>query len=626
MAGVPLAIWPGIFNYAQLPKQALLCGSVALCCVGWRAQTGEKKPLRSSSPWLPGGLWLGTGLLSAFAAGYPYEAAGELLGQAILLILMFVVASALSFDRLTPVWWTGALTGLGVGLIGILQYHSLSFIRIPSNAPPSVTFANRNLAAEYLIGAIPISVYLFLISQRRLRVGVSGLSATLMGVYLVYTRTRGAWVGFGVGLLGAGIALALAPKWRAATLQALRSRMDRPKKTWTVGLVVLFLLLSALPPRLRSAASPLGGKTDVAATAASVLQGDTAEQDAGLRERFAFWKNTLRMVADHPMLGVGPGGWVRAYPPYDGGATITPRGVPRHPHNDYLEVASECGLIGLIAYGWFWAAGLMTLIRMAGCPEPPVRLAALSFGVAVLAILGDACFSFPKDQPQVMMFPYLLFGVAAGATAREKDKAAPLPHRGRGWGRGLPYLFLLVSLTAVAFSGRRIAFDRHYRKAFALGVARDWQAMLPEARSALAYGVFQPDILYFKGLALQNLSRYPEAEETYRQALVHAPHAWYVHAGLAAACFHQGRPQEALKHGQIALAICPTANALRKDLAEVYGQMGDLAYAQGRYADALSAYRSFLAHALDDTAGVRLARERIVQCEHAGAYRDAPLR
>ncbi len=627
VTGVPLAIWPGLFNYAQLPKQALLSVSASFCCLGWLMRTGWGKQVRWSArtPGLPGALWLGVGVLSAFAAGHPFEAAGELLIQAVLLILMCAVADTISFERLTPVWWACALTGLGVGLVGILQYHSLSFIPLPSNAPPSVTFANRNLAAEYLIGAIPLSAYLFLASPGRLS-AVSGLAGTLMGVYLVYTRTRGAWAGLGLGLLCAGVALALRPAWRAAVVQAVGARMDRSRKRWTLGLVILFLLLSALPPRIGTTASPLAGKTSVAAAAATVFRGSTMEQDAGLRDRFAFWKNTLRMAMDHPLLGVGPGGWMRVYPLYDGGATISPRGVPRHPHNDVLWVASEYGLIGLLFYAWFWVAGLATLVRMAGRPEPAARLAALLFGVAVLAILGDACFAFPKDQPQAMMFPCLLIGLAAGAATREKDKIAPLSLWGRGWGRGLPYLSLLIALAAVLFSCQRIAFDRHYRNAYVQGVARNWPAMLPEAQSALAYGVFQPDILYFKGLSLQNVGRYPEAEETYRLALVYQPHAWYVHAGLAAVCFHQGRPQEALRHGQIALAICPGATALRKDLARVYGQMGDTAYAQERFADALGAYRSFLANALDDTAGVGLARERIAQCERAGAERVPPPR
>jgi tetratricopeptide (TPR) repeat protein len=142
--------------------------------------------------------------------------------------------------------------------------------------------------------------------------------------------------------------------------------------------------------------------------------------------------------------------------------------------------------------------------------------------------------------------------------------------------RLIPFLLLLVSLAAVTLSYKRVGFDRHYLNALYLGkVRKDWPAFLKEVQLALNEGSFRPHLLFFKGIGLQNLERYPEAETAYRQALVYTPYAWFVHAGLGSVYLQQGRLQEALTYCQTALSICPNALDVRSNLALIYQQKGD---------------------------------------------------
>jgi tetratricopeptide (TPR) repeat protein len=307
-------------------------------------------------------------------------------------------------------------------------------------------------------------------------------------------------------------------------------------------------------------------------------------KDASVTQRLAFWKGTLRMVADHPLLGVGPGGWIRAYPPYDGGATITPQGYHRRPHNDYLWIASEYGLPGLGVYLWFLVAGFACLLRMTQSPEPSPRIAAWMFGLSLLSILGAAFFGFPKEQPQTALFPYLILGLAASASGRRVEP------RARFIGPLLLAGLLLISVGALELTRRRIAFDRHYLRAFSYGVsAQNWPAVLTEAQRAREYGVFRSDLLFFKGLALQNLGRYAEAEAAYRQTLACAPHAWYAHDGLGFVYLHQGRLQEGLAHCQTALSLCPSAIYIHTNMGVIYQQMGNAGQAEKEFRTVLQA-------------------------------------
>src|SRR5262249_61187131 len=48
--------------------------------------------------------------------------------------------------------------------------------------------------------------------------------------------------------------------------------------------------------------------------------------------RLQIWRDTLRMVADHLILGVGPGGFDATLPTYHASATLVP-----HAHNQFLH-------------------------------------------------------------------------------------------------------------------------------------------------------------------------------------------------------------------------------------------------------------------------------------------------
>jgi len=59
--------------------------------------------------------------------------------------------------------------------------------------------------------------------------------------------------------------------------------------------------------------------------------------------RTEIWKATLRLIAVHPVVGIGFGGYFEAIPEYHDASGVS---VPRQAHNDYLELLASGGLIG----------------------------------------------------------------------------------------------------------------------------------------------------------------------------------------------------------------------------------------------------------------------------------------
>ena len=414
VAAVPLVMMTGIFEYSVLPKRLTLHVCLALACLGWIIQTrwGRHIHLVSGRLLLPAVCFMGVALVSSHKGIHSLDTQTELVNQAALVILFLIGANAVSFERFRPVLWTNAITGLLVAMIGILQYHGFAFLDIPSNAQPSATFGNRNFAAEYLVCAGPLSILLFLQGRSRTGLFFSGLSAALMGVYLAYTRTRGAWLGIAVAIALVGAAVIFFPELRRTILGSIRSRMDRRKLMMAGAFVVVFIFLSVLPARrsitdLQGKALPFltESRSDLATTATSFFK-----KDVGVEYRLAAWKGTLRMVADFPFIGVGPGDWVRVYPAYDRGATTHPGTFMNRPHNDYLLIASEYGLVGLSVFIWLIAAGFWGLVKMGRSPDLEVRIAAPMLAISLVSFLVVAVFAFPKEHPQTVMFFYMLLG------------------------------------------------------------------------------------------------------------------------------------------------------------------------------------------------------------------------
>ncbi|MFD1152633.1 O-antigen ligase family protein, partial [Saccharothrix hoggarensis] len=95
------------------------------------------------------------------------------------------------------------------------------------------------------------------------------------------------------------------------------------------------------------------------------------------------WQAAARMVADHPALGVGPGGFRAGYPAASHNAEIDEQSPVAH--NMYLEVAAELGLPGFALFAGLLVVTAVTSERvLRATTDPRPVLAAQSALVAVV--------------------------------------------------------------------------------------------------------------------------------------------------------------------------------------------------------------------------------------------------
>jgi hypothetical protein len=137
--------------------------------------------------------------------------------------------------------------------------------------------------------------------------------------------------------------------------------------------------------------------------------------DASLASRLAVAAKGRALVADHALFGTGLGSWLHAFRPYQ--APPVDGGIWDHAHDDYLELAAETGVAGvLLAFAFALAVaraahqsaefGVSRMIRPPGFEIPEWRealheRALLRWGLAggVVAMLLHSTLDFGLHMP-----------------------------------------------------------------------------------------------------------------------------------------------------------------------------------------------------------------------------------
>jgi putative inorganic carbon (hco3(-)) transporter len=213
--------------------------------------------------------------------------------------------------------------------------------------------------------------------------GVCGLVAAS----IVFGLTRGVWLG------AFAASVYLVARW---------------KPRWIVVLPVLLLIgwfaaPSILRERVHNAMKPSG--------------------DPALSIRFEMWQVGLRMIREHPWLGVGPNNIIPEYPRYlpPGKSPIV--GYHGHLHNNFLQLGAERGLPALAAWLWFMGALAWHLWRMRRRAGWMAEAALAGW----LAIVVEGLFEFNFGSSPVLMLFLFLTSVPTAAAAWPEEPAGDPP-------------------------------------------------------------------------------------------------------------------------------------------------------------------------------------------------------
>jgi O-antigen ligase len=328
--------------------------------------------------------------------------------------------------------------GLAGAVSGLLQAYGWHSSLLADTRAPGGTLGNRNFMAHLTVLGLPLAAWLASRARRGGTVLLLAAVIAAMAGAIVLSRSRAAWVGGGAALAA------------AATLAGL-SRVT--------------------PPRLaRRRAAILAGATGLGVTAALVLPNDLAwrspspyrdslrdvlnYREGSGRGRLIQYQNSVKLVADNPVLGVGPGNWMVAYPlvttPLDPSFDAAdPIPTNPWPSSDWVALLAERGPVAALAWIGFLATVMVVVVRRATDPEHGAA------ALAVIAILAAVAVQGAFDAVLLLAAPTVIVMAALGAlvpATRAVTTVAISGRRGRAL-LGVTLLFGLLSARAAAHLG-----------------------------------------------------------------------------------------------------------------------------------------------------------------------------
>jgi O-antigen ligase len=269
-----------------------------------------------------------------------------------------------------------------------------------------------NYYAQILLSAVPLGIVLSMRAASALPRLIAAAAAALCCVGIALTFSRGAAVGLGLVLV---VMVAL--------------RMVRPRHVLAVAaaVVVVILIVPGYTDRVGSLSGVKGATAETG----------TQDADQSAQSRSTEMLAAALAFADHPVLGVGPGGFPIVYQTYAQqiGTAIhqtTEQGAQRgeearrEAHNMFLSVAAELGLLGLIAFcGVLWVT-FRSLLRA----RPPGRKGATDLTTAMLlslvAYIGTGLFLTLAFERYFWLL-LALAGVAAACAPTRREARRPAP-------------------------------------------------------------------------------------------------------------------------------------------------------------------------------------------------------
>lgn len=413
----------------------------------------------------------------------------------------------------------------------------------------SATFGNKNLYASAMLFSLPFA--------------------------LLNAREKGFWRGLSL------LAVVIAPclifylEARATLLALLVFTL-----IYCVAMFTKFKTLDPFPKATRIIAAMMAlviiGAGVTLATKPKLLENFT--DTATLNERKALWSNTIQMIQDNPITGVGAGNWKFNNPNYGlyDFESKASRGLEKfqRPHNDFLWVFSERGALGIIVYIMLFVFALMQARKLMGEDSDDPVLYLVLFAT-ICAYIVNALFDFPSEriEHQLILMSVLALLVVGNRKGETKNRKAPV----------LMTASLPIALCAIIFSllvcHGRYQGEYHTLKMIDAKNRANWPLVVNEVDNAMN-AFYRVDasatpMLWYKGLGYYAQGNTKEALNIFDQAHSDAPYDIHVLTNIAACQAALGDQENAIEYFRQATRIAPDYVKPRLNLAMIHQQRGE---------------------------------------------------
>jgi len=392
-------------------------------------------------------------------------------------------------QRLRVVVWVMSVTGLITAAYAILQFvgkdpflsSSLytadsgrgAVVRVPG------TLGHADLLGNFLLYTTPVTAALAVSSRSRTR-RIATLMTLLSLAAIVFAGTRGAWLG-----ITSAISVFVALSFRGRLSQRGHFR----RATLLKSAVIVFLIgagvvIFVLSPVSRS----------IAIRARSFW----SDKFTG-SGRTLLWRDSLQMIPERVVIGVGPEGFTRAFPRYKSVelAQYAPQNAQESSHNSYMDAVINFGLVGGVLYVAIIASAFSLFFKsLASAADQEMKSLIVGLISAGLGVCVHNFFLYDQLSTGLYFFALLALALIVRNVTRPIGRAVVNSEAGSGrwpWKAAFA-LSCIVMIAAVWFAASELAADNAAKSA--LMAARNRNLTLLKENADLAIRSNNPTRAY----------------------------------------------------------------------------------------------------------------------------------
>ena len=323
---------------------------------------------------------LGVCVISTFDAVYVRHSVDQTTDFGKVVLVYLLIENVVTTERRLRIVMLAMVLGGLFPAIGTISHYRAGILQEHSRAAWRGIFSNPNEAAYGILILVPIALAVASNSRRSIRIALWGI----VGIYILgifFTFSRGGFLAF----------------FAILALMAWKHRSIVIKTGMIAALVGGIVVLGMFWKR-------------------SSGDFNNIKEDTSVRERIATFQAGIQMFLHNPLLGVGPGDSMVAYPLY----------VPVDPHcgchdqlvvhNSFIQALGELGLLGFTPFVLFIGIPMSQAWKMERGPlgSYAMALELAMWGFVVCGMSGGFVFTW---------WPYVLVGLIT-ATKRIAESAS----------------------------------------------------------------------------------------------------------------------------------------------------------------------------------------------------------
>lgn len=501
------------------------------------------------------------------------DALFEWLKLALFFTLLFLVYQLFSFKIIRfSISWSLAVLGSILALYGAYELFTLSMgghFQMPFSTYEIKTgFAHRNLFAQVLLITLPFQL-LKSFSRKSKVVSFIFLISTATSLFLlVILSSRAVWLATMVSLFI--LVLVFIRQTIEGNLVPFKREFIR-----FLAVIAIGFLSSATFFQFQNSSEEIKTHGE-----------EIFNPEKGtIKQRYELWDRSLSLFKETPVFGKGLSNWKIEVLKFDHEGLVSEDNLTfyQRPHNDYLWILTETGLIGLILYLLIICLVLIRLVRIILNLEH--RKTMLFFTAVLMAISGFlvfSFFSFPRERIfHNLVFTLLIVSVVAFNSVKEV-KPAYKPKTIFIYLIGL--LFLLISVASIVDGFYRYIGEKHLKEAMIAKNDRDYSLITSEINRAESM-LYQMDptstpLAWYSGFAFFKQNKPLEAKSEFLNACALNPYHIHVLNNLASTYAILDENDSAIFYYEKAVIIAPNFDESWFNMSAVYFNMKEyeLAY------------------------------------------------